>query len=42
MIELNIDYLPAINYALVNNRIAICQSIELTNTSEEDLKDVII
>ena len=40
--ECNIDYLPAINYALVNYRVDICQSIELTNTSEEDLKDVVI
>lgn len=39
---LNIEYLPAINYSLVNNRIAVCQSIELTNNTEEDLRNVII
>ena len=42
MVDFRIDYLPAANYSLVNNRIAICQSIEISNTSSEDLRDIVI
>ncbi|MCQ2220293.1 MAG: DUF4011 domain-containing protein [Prevotella sp.] len=42
MIELKIEFLPAINYSLVNNRIGICQSIEIRNKSNIGLRDVII
>lgn len=42
MIKINIEYLPAINYSLINNRIAVCQSIEIQNESTEDIKDIII
>ena len=36
MIKINIEYLPAITYSLINNRIAVCQSIEIQNESTED------
>lgn len=42
MIELNLEYLPSINFALIYNRIAICQSMDIRNQSNEDLKDIII
>lgn len=38
--QLNIDYIHSINFALVNNGIAICKSFELTNNSNEDIRDV--
>lgn len=42
MVAFKIEYLPAINYSLVNNRIAICQSIEISNNSDEDLHNVVV
>lgn len=42
MVNLNIEYLPSINFSLINNRIAICQSVEICNNETYDLKDLII
>lgn len=42
MVKLNIEYLPSINYSLINNRIAICQSLDITNNSNDDIKDILI
>lgn len=42
MVKLKIEYIPYINYSLISNRIAICQSIEIDNEGTEDLKDVMI
>ena len=42
MVKLNIEYLPSINYSLINNGIAVCQFIEIQNESTEDIKDVVI
>ena len=40
MIELHIDYIKNVNYALLHNHIPVCSSIELANVSEEDLLDI--
>ena len=42
MVTVNIEYLPSINYSLINNRIAICQSVEISNNETSDLRDIII
>lgn len=42
MIEIKIEYLPAINYSLVNNRIGTCQSLEVRNKGNASLRDVVI
>lgn len=42
MVDLKLEYFPVINYTLVNNRIAICQSVEVSNTSKDNLRDVVI
>ena len=42
MITVNIEYLPSINYSLINNRIAICQSVEISNNETSDLRDIVI
>ena len=42
MVNINIEYLPSINYSLINNGIAVCQSIEIRNESTEDIKDIIL
>lgn len=39
-VKINIDYLKTVNYALFHNRIPVCQSLELTNTSDIPLEDV--
>ncbi len=39
-IKINIDYLKTVNYALYHNRIPVCQSLELTNTSNKTINDV--
>lgn len=39
-IKINADYLKIANYALFHNRIPICQSIEITNNSEQPLENV--
>ena len=41
-IRLRVDYLPSINYSLINNRISICQSVEISNLTNEDIRDVAI
>ena len=40
MIELHIDYIKNVNYALLHNHIPVCNSIELANVGEEDLLDI--
>ena len=40
MIELHIDYIKNVNYALLHNHIPVCSSIELTNIGEDDLLDI--
>ena len=40
MIELHIDYIKNVNYALLHNHIPVCSSIELANVGEEDLLDI--
>ena len=40
MIELQIDYIKNVNYALLHNHIPVCSSIELANVGEEDLLDI--
>ena len=42
MVTINIEYLPSINYSLINNRIAICQSVEINNNETSDLRDIVI
>ena len=42
MVTVNIEYLPSINYSLTNNRIAICQSVEISNNETSDLRDIVI
>lgn len=42
MVNINIEYLPSINYSLINNGIVVCQSIEIRNESTEDIKDIIL
>ena len=41
MIELNIEYLKGVNFALTNNGIATCQSLTMKNLGE-DLHDVCV
>lgn len=42
MVKINIEYLPAINYSLVNNRLAVCRFVEICNEDAEDLKNIVI
>lgn len=42
MVRLNIEYIPSINYSLVNNRIDVCQFVEITNIYTEDLRNLVI
>lgn len=42
MIKLQLEYFPAINYSLINNRITVVQSIEITNDSTEDVRNIVI
>lgn len=42
MATINIEYLPSINYSLVNNKVAVCQSVEICNDETNDLRDIII
>ncbi len=35
-ISITVDYLKTVNYALFHNRIPVCQSVEITNESEEE------
>ncbi|MBQ0068482.1 MAG: transglutaminase domain-containing protein, partial [Bacteroidales bacterium] len=42
MIDFRIEYLPAINYALINNKIAVCQSAEIRNTSTDTLHNLVV
>lgn len=42
LVKINADYLKTANYALFHNRIPICQSVEITNTSEEAIENVTV
>lgn len=42
MVNINIEYLPAINYSLINNRIIVCQLFEIYNDGDDDIRDVVI
>lgn len=42
MIKLQLVYLPVVNYSLINNRIGICQSVEVVNDSTDDIRDIMI
>ena len=42
MVNLNIEYLPAINYSLIHNNIVVCQFIEIQNESVEDVKNIVV
>ena len=39
MVTINIEYLPSINYSLINNRIAICRSVEILFKQYPDLRE---
>ena len=39
-VDIDIDYLKTVNYALFHNRIPVCQSIHVVNKSEQPLDDV--
>ena len=39
-VKINVEYLKVVNYALCHNKIPICQSIDIVNTSEAPLEDV--
>lgn len=39
-VNIDIDYLKTVNYALFHNRIPVCQSVNVTNISEQALNDV--
>ncbi|MDE6561705.1 MAG: DUF4011 domain-containing protein [Muribaculaceae bacterium] len=41
-IRISADYLRTSNYALFHNRIPICQSVEVTNVSEETLENITV
>ncbi|MDE6548769.1 MAG: DUF4011 domain-containing protein [Muribaculaceae bacterium] len=41
-VRITADYLKISNYALFHNRIPICQSVEVTNVSEETLENVTV
>lgn len=41
-IELNVGYIKAANYALIHNRIPVCQNLEIHNVSGEVLHDLVI
>jgi len=40
VIEVNIDYIKTVNYALHHNGIAVCKSLEVKNTSGDELRNV--
>ena len=42
LLTIKAEYLQVANYALYHNRIPICKSIEVTNTSKHSLTDVLI
>ena len=39
-VKINVEYLKVVNYALCHNKIPICQSVDIVNTSEAPLEDV--
>lgn len=39
-VNIDIDYLKTVNYALFHNRIPVCQSVNVSNISEQVLNDV--
>lgn len=40
VVNINIDYLKTVNYALFHNRIPVCQSVNVTNISKQPLNDI--
>ncbi|MCR5078149.1 MAG: DUF4011 domain-containing protein, partial [Prevotella sp.] len=40
MVDLKIEYLPCINYSLINNRIAICQTADISNETDGEIRDI--
>lgn len=42
MVKLHIEYFKYLNFALINNNVAICQSVEITNTTDTDLHNISI
>ncbi len=42
MIDLKVDYLSNVNYVLAHNRVAVCNSVELSNNSGSDLSNVMV
>lgn len=40
LIELNVGYIKAANYALIHNRMPVCQNLEIRNVSGETLHDL--
>lgn len=42
MVKVKIDYISSVNYALINNGIAVCKSMEIENEGKEELRDIII
>lgn len=42
MINICLEYYKAANYSLINNRIPICQSLELSNTSKTPIKNITV
>ncbi len=40
LVKINADYLKTANYALFHNRIPVCQTVEVTNISEQPVDDL--
>lgn len=40
LVKINADYLKTANFALFHNRLPICQTVEITNVSENPVEDV--
>ncbi len=40
MVEVKIEYYKTANYSLINNRIPVCQSLELRNASDSSLRNL--
>lgn len=41
-LKVKVDYLQNVNYALMHNRIPVCQSVEIENTEAHDLHDLVV
>ena len=40
VVNIDIDYLKTVNYALFHNRIPVCQLVNVTNISKQPLNDI--